>query len=368
MKKLLVVSCLAEDRFSANSRYLLKTVLKDIKAGAEKIAAANEADMIWLLPDGLEVQGLEGDIRYGIPALTGENGYSCVQQLEGNLPRPMIMDDFVPVYDGKEVIVTTPEDAYREATGKKVKFITVNKDGNTEIKEVPLYSPLEAVTDAADAKAVLIGGLRGKFVLPSQLAGEQVLPYFLYNSVTIYGKDVCMADTLSKLMEETWEFSCGKCVTCREGTLQFKTIVSEMIQGKAKITDIAMLKEVAELVKAGSYCPYGQNMPNTLLTALELFADEFEAHVKKKSCPAGVCYKEEKVYVILPDKCTGCGDCIDECGFDAIEGKPKYIHMIDQDMCEQCGKCVSACDEEAITAVSGRLPKLPKKLTKAGRF
>lgn len=368
MKKLLIVSCLAEDRFSANSRFLLASRLDDVKAGVAKLAAANEADVIYLLPEGLEIAGIDAEVRYGIPTLTGENEYSCAQQLLGNLPRPMIQDDYVAVYDDKEVIVTTPEDAYREATGKKVKFITVNKGETMEIKEVPLYASLDTVVDAGDAKAVLVGGLRGKFVLPAQLKDEQVLPYFLYSSVTVFGKEACMVDTLVKLMEQTWEFSCGKCVTCREGTLQFKTIVAEMTQGKAKMSDIAMLKEVAELVKAGSYCPYGQNMPNTLITALDLFADEFDAHVKRKSCPAGVCYKAADVYVILPDKCVGCGDCMDECDYDAIEGKPKYIHMIDQDMCEQCGKCVSACDEEAIVVVSGKMPKLPKKLTKVGRF
>lgn len=368
MKKLLVVSCLAEDRYSANSRFLLATKLEDVKAGVNKIAAEKEAEILYLLPEGLEIEGIDAEVRYGIPTLTGENEYSCAQQLVGNLPRPMIQDDYVAVYEDKEVIVTTPEEAYCEATGKKVKFITVNQGEKMEVKEVPLYSKLSDAVDASDAKAVLIGGLRGKFVLPSALEEEQVLPFFLYSSVTIFGKETCMVDTLVKLTAEAWEFSCGKCVTCREGSLQFKTIVGEMTQGKAKATDVPLLKEVAELVKAGSYCPYGQNMPNLLLSALELFADEFDAHIKKKSCPAGVCYKAADVYVILPDKCVGCGDCIDECEYDAIEGKAKYIHMIDQDMCEQCGKCVSACDEEAIVVVTGKMPKLPKKLTKVGRF
>ena len=42
--------------------------------------------------------------------------------------------------------------------------------------------------------------------------------------------------------------------------------------------------------------------------------------------------------------------------------------MIDQDMCESCGKCVDACDEEAIVVVEGKMPKLPKKLTRVGKF
>ena len=119
----------------------------------------------------------------------------------------------------------------------------------------------------------------------------------------------------------------------------------------------------------GAYCPYGQNWPNTLLTAMDLFAAEFEAHTKKKSCPAGVCFQAGATYVILPDKCTGCMDCEDACDYTAITGKKGFIHMIDQDMCEHCGECVSACDEEAIVKWEGaKLPKLPKKLTRVGKF
>ena len=32
------------------------------------------------------------------------------------------------------------------------------------------------------------------------------------------------------------------------------------------------------------------------------------------------------------------------------------------------GAITIACDEEAIVAVTGKLPKLPKKLTKVGKF
>ena len=41
MKKLLVVSCLAEDRFAANVKYLLANHPEEVKAGAAKIKAAS---------------------------------------------------------------------------------------------------------------------------------------------------------------------------------------------------------------------------------------------------------------------------------------------------------------------------------------
>ena len=84
------------------------------------------------------------------------------------------------------------------------------------------------------------------FLMPADLAKYTVTAEHLYDSLTVYTDKDCMVDTIVKLMNDTWETSCGKCVLCREGTLQFKTITAEMTQGKAKMTDPAMLKEVGE--------------------------------------------------------------------------------------------------------------------------
>lgn len=73
-------------------------------------------------------------------------------------------------------------------------------------------------------------------------------------------------------------------------------------------------------------------------------------------------------YIIQPNLCTGCGECMDICQEDAIEGKPRYIHMIDEFECSRCGKCVNACEENAIILVGANKPKLPMKLTKVGTW
>lgn len=369
MKNLLVVSCVSNDRFAPISMYLMENCLDEVKAGVEQYAKGLDSEIMYLLPEGAKIDGLNGEIRFTkevSPTLT--NAYAVAQVLEGKLPRPMIQDDFVAVYDDKAVSVITPEAAYGVKNGFDEKFVAVNTGDKTEIKKVSVGTAVSEVANVDGAKAVLLGGLKGEFILPSDAANTKIEATEKFNSVTVYGQDECMVDTCVKIMNETYTASCGKCVLCREGSSQFKQIVTEMTTGKAKMTDIDLIKEVSELITVGAYCPFGQNMTHPLTSALSLFADEFEEHIKKKNCKCGKCYKAEAVYVILPDLCVGCGDCIDECPEDAIEGKPKFIHMIDQDMCEQCGKCVAACDEEAIVAVTGKLPKLPKKLTKVGKF
>ena len=368
MEKLLVCSCAVNDPYSGSSAYLLENHLDTVKAGVEKYAGTIGAgEVLYFLPEGSKDYGL-GNVAYGQVSPVNDNPYAIVQQLVGNLPRPMIQDDFVAVYEGKEVAVITPEVAMLLGGAANTKYITVNKDGKTEVKEVPYGTKLNEVADAADAKAVLLGGLKGKFVLPSQLGDYAAGSELLSDSITIYGKDKCMVVVTKDLMNQTWTNSCNKCVLCRDGTYQVKNIMDDMPEGKSKAGDIELLKDIAPLIAAGSYCPYGQNWPNTLISAMELFGDEFEAHTKRKSCPAGVCFQAGAIYIILPDKCTGCGECVDACNYTAIEGKAKFIHMIDQDMCEHCGDCVSSCDEEAIVTWEGKLPKLPKKLTRVGKF
>ena len=52
--------------------------------------------------------------------------------------------------------------------------------------------------------------------------------------------------------------------------------------------------------------------------------------------------------VIDKEKCTGCGDCVDECPPQAIELVDEKA-VISERLCEECGECVPACPEKAIT-------------------
>lgn len=367
MKKLLVVSCVSDDKRAPISMYLLKNELTDVKAGVAIKAEELDAEVLYLLPTGETVEGLDDKISYTTPSPVLKNPYAVAQVLSGNIPRPMIQDDFAAVFEDKEIAVISPEDAYNLKNGTGIKFIAVNVLENCEIKKAAVGDTLSSVADFADAKAVLVGGLKGQFYLPGEAAALKVTSDFHSDSITIYDNNTCIVATAAALMAEAQAASCGKCVLCREGTAQYRQIIAEMTTGKAKSGDMALVKEVGELIEIGAYCPFGQNMPRTIISAMELFAGEFNDHVKKKECKCGLCYKADELYYIDPDECTGCGECIDACEEEAIEGRDGYIHIIDQDLCEHCGKCAAACEEGCIKTAA-KLPKLPKKRTKVGKW
>lgn len=112
-------------------------------------------------------------------------------------------------------------------------------------------------------------------------------------------------------------------------------------------------------------CTMGEVSSKIALSAVNLFPDIYEAHIKKKKCD--ICFSAETIYVD-PKLCSGCGECMDVCPLDCIEGRPKYIHMIDDMTCNKCGKCIEVCEEQAIVKTGGKVPKLPNRLTKVGRF
>ncbi|MCF0229189.1 MAG: hypothetical protein HUJ76_05785, partial [Parasporobacterium sp.] len=226
MEKLLVCSCVAYDPYSNGMAYLLDNYADTVKKGVEKYAEMRGAsDIIYLLPEGSKSYGLGKEaFSMTLPAL--DNPFAVAQVLVGNLPRPMIADDYVAVYEGKEVLVLTPDAAYVIATGTMDQFVTVNKGGVSEVKKAAYNSKLGALVDLSDAKAVLVGGLKGRFVTPAEAAEIPVTGET--PSVTVYGKEACMVCELAKIQAQTWQNSCGKCVLCREGTLQCKAMVEDM--------------------------------------------------------------------------------------------------------------------------------------------
>lgn len=170
----------------------------------------------------------------------------------------------------------------------------------------------------------------------------------------------CIADVLLKEVTENECNNCGKCVFGYEGITQLRLILSDITEKKGKSSDLELMQEICQLMKSQSLCETGTEIAAAVLAAMEQHGEDLSGHITKRLCRAGVCRKF-MTFHILPDQCTGCGDCVDECDEEAIIGKRRFIHVILQDECIQCGACLEACEEGAIVRAGAIKPRCPKK-------
>ena len=124
-------------------------------------------------------------------------------------------------------------------------------------------------------------------------------------------------------------------------------ILTDIIEGNGTNGSIDLLEELAFVMKDASLCGLGKTAPNSVISTLEYFRDEYIAHVKDKKCPAGVC-TALITYSINAETCTGCGTCKKNCPYDAIEGERKKPHRIIDDLCKKCGACMEVCKFGAV--------------------
>lgn len=170
----------------------------------------------------------------------------------------------------------------------------------------------------------------------------------------------CIVDVLLKVVAENECQNCGECVFGYEGITQIQMILSDIAEKKGKSNDLDLMKDLCEMIKTQSLCDKGIEIADAVITGLITYQEDFENHVGKKTCRAGIC-KKFMTYHILSDKCIGCGACMEECTEEAILGKKKFVHIIVQDECTQCGACMEACNEEAIIRAGIQKPRCPKK-------
>jgi len=248
-----------------------------------------------------------------------------------------------------------------KSKGTKI-FSLVGKINNTGLVEIPMGITLKeliykiggGIPEGKSFKAVQTGGPSGGCI-PENLLDTPIDYEKLKDVGSIMGsggmvvmdENTCIVDVARYFLEFLQDESCGKCLSCREGTKRMAEIVTNITKGQGKEGDLELLEELANVVKDTSMCGLGQTAANPVLSTLKYFRDEYEDHIKNRKCPAGICSALIQ-YLIISEKCTGCGACMKACPQQAISGEKKKPHVIDQNKCIKCGICLETCKFNAV--------------------
>ena len=190
-----------------------------------------------------------------------------------------------------------------KATGTKV-FALAGDVVNTGIVEVPIGTPIGniiyniggGIPNKKEFKAAQIGGPSGGCItkenlnVPTDYESLSKMGAIMGSGgLIVMNEDTCMVDTARFFMDFIRDESCGKCVACRVGTKRMLEILERITEGKGKQGDIELLIEIGETIQEAAMCGLGQTAPNPVLSTIRFFREEFEEHIHKKYCRAGVC-------------------------------------------------------------------------------
>ncbi|KPU26708.1 NADH dehydrogenase [Caloranaerobacter sp. TR13] len=346
--------------------------------------AINQARKLGLL--GKNVLGssysFDLDIRLGAGAFVCGEETALIQSVMGlrgePIPRPPFpaevglwemptLNNNVETYANIPIILRKGAKWYssigtEDSKGTKV-FSLAGQINNTGLIEVPMGTTLRTIIyeigggihDNKKFKAIQTGGPSGGCI-PESLLDTKID----YRSLTDIGSMMgsggmiimdetdCMVDIARFYLQFAQDESCGKCVPCRVGTKRLLEILDKITSGKGEMEDLEILESLCYDIKDSSLCGLGQTAPNPILSTLKYFKDEYIAHIKDKTCPAGVCNGLLKI-VISKEKCVACGICARVCPVNAITGQHKKTpFQINQDICIKCGACIPKCPVNAI--------------------
>jgi len=91
----------------------------------------------------------------------------------------------------------------------------------------------------------------------------------------------------------SWNFCMGRILrqvrSLRVGTKQMHELLHKICEGEGSPSDLALLEELAPMVRETSLCGLGMTAPTRCSAPCAIFRDEIQAHIVEKRCPAGVC-------------------------------------------------------------------------------
>ena len=242
-------------------------------------------------------------------------------------------------------------------------FSLVGKARYTGLIEIPLGMTLRQVVEEIGGgtplpfKAIQTGGPLGG-CLPADRLDTPITYETMRELGSIMGsgglivmdEGTCIVDMARYFVSFARSESCGNCTPCRNGTRILSDTLERITQGQGEPEDLDILRRASATMTKASLCGLGQAAANPVMSSLNYFSGEYEAHIEHKFCPPAVC-TELFDYTISTERCNGCDQCRKVCENGAIQGERKQLHKLDITLCIKCKACVHVCAQHAIVGM-----------------
>jgi NADH-quinone oxidoreductase subunit F len=104
-------------------------------------------------------------------------------------------------------------------------------------------------------------------------------------ALQIFDDSTCVVRAVARWVEFYKHESCGKCTPCREGADWMLKILRKIERGDGEMRDLDLLESVARNINGKTLCPFGEAEVAPVLSTLQHFRHEYEAHVREGRCP-----------------------------------------------------------------------------------
>ncbi|HVL91754.1 MAG TPA: NADH-quinone oxidoreductase subunit NuoF [Acidimicrobiales bacterium] len=206
------------------------------------------------------------------------------------------------------------------STGTRIFSLSghVNRPGNYEIEMVKhtfrdlIYDPElgGGIRGGRELKAIVPGGASAPWFGPQHLdvplgqnevgGAEGVLPggggsMLGSGSIVVMDETTCPVRAAWRLARFFNRESCGQCTPCREGTGWVEKVMRRIEEGAGRDEDLELLVDVCDNIAPGLAFPYpmtticflGPSVAMPVVSALQMFRDDFLTHIKDGACPYG---------------------------------------------------------------------------------
>jgi NADH-quinone oxidoreductase subunit F len=155
-----------------------------------------------------------------------------------------------------------------------------------------IYELAGGMRSSKPLKAFIPGGASAPFLTPEHLDVKmdfeslaQAGSMLGSGGVTVMEEGTCMVWAAENLLHLFYHESCGKCTPCREGSAWLLQILQRIEHGLGQPKDIDTLLRLCPNIAGRTVCAFGDAEIAPIVSTLQYFRDEYEAHIREHRCP-----------------------------------------------------------------------------------